>query len=385
MPGMTPVNNGQLVSFGSHFEVQVKTGPDGAELWVARVPFNETIHDQQFSLAESFGAEVTQELSLDTPEPGHLYMFRLFGAQTGSPSGHGHLIDELNIPRLKSGRRRDYLTMCGGEGMLPQLAMESGGTFVRAVIGSGSVVTRALLLVSDARLGWPGGEFPKLSGADENNFLLSSASDGTDLIHDVPVVDLRADGSPDSRRLGPGATVRFVTLVWDSDGGFDFTWTSKSGIPTVGAASVNPPEEVTTKQRHIELVVNKLVCLDDSDDLSDGEASFEITMTPSAPGSPVTRDVGWNPMETGSSRSLNERFQVTGKKADSVTIAVAGIEDDSGSFPSDGDDRAAATSTLQFLRGPGTETFKDILTLDSRVGGDGFHFLMHCSVDVSYA
>jgi len=382
MPRMTPAD-GRLVSFESKFDVQIETNAAGAELWVAKIPFNQTIHEQQFSLVQSFGANVSKKLSVETPELGHLYCFRLFAAQTGSPNGDGNLIDELNIPRLKSGMRRQYLTMCT-EGA-PQLAIESGGTFIRANLGSGSVVTRALFFVSDKEPNWPNGEFPVLLGATASNFLLSVASDTTDLFHEVVVVDLRADGWPDSRRLGPDMKVYFVALVWDSGGGFDFTWTTDIGMP-VGASVPPPAEAVMTKRRKITLKVTELVCLDDSDDLSDGEAEFKITLDPAAPGTRDTRDVSWKPMETGSILSLDQLFDLSGPEAESVSIAVRGTEDDESSFPiSDEDDTAGASAKLTFRSGPGTETFNDVLTLDSQVGGDGFHYLMHCSVAVSYA
>jgi hypothetical protein len=195
------------------------------------------------------------------------------------------------------------------------------------------------------------------------------------------VVDNRTDGWPDSARLGPGARLRFLALVWDSNGSFDFTWTTKTST----MHSLVPRDDVNTKQRSVALAVTKLVCMYDSDQLSDGEATFTITMTPSAPGIAAARIVRWKPMESGSSKSINERFNPSGREADRITVDVHAVEDDSNSFPPEDNDVAdTPTYALSFRRGPGTESYDDVFSLDSNIGGDKLHFMVHGSVTVSY-
>ncbi len=55
--------------------------------------------------------------------------------------------DELYIPRLESACRTGFMTE-RSEGK-PQLLVETGGTWVRATVGSGAADTRAQLFVGD--------------------------------------------------------------------------------------------------------------------------------------------------------------------------------------------------------------------------------------------
>lgn len=383
MPHMAPLN-GQLVAFDDTVEVHVSVNREGAELWLAKTEFNGPSTSPVFARVRTFPPNFSQYILLDTPGPvGALYTFRLFAAQSGSPSGDGLLIDELNIPRLKKDHgRKNYLTMCG-EGVA-QLSVMSGGTFIRGVIGSGSVVSRALLFGTETKPVWTDGLFPTADVQGTAKFLLSAASSDVGLIHVVELEDRRTDGWPDSDRMRPGAQLYYIALVWDSAGNFDFTWKTGPGLATTAGPSTNDPEMLTTKQRAVAIDVATLVCIDDSDDLSDGEATFTITVTPASPASAIIRTRSWKPMESGSSLALDEMFQVSGAAADSIAISVAAVEDDSGSFPEDSDDNAAGSIQVKFRSGVGAEDFQDFLTIDSGEGGDGFHFLAHCLVSVTH-
>jgi hypothetical protein len=373
------VPTGRLFAIDDSFEVEISTNAAGAQLYVAKVPFDEALADQSFEFVESFGANVTRNVTLETLNPGMLYVFRLFGGSSGGADGIGDLIDEVNVPRLEAGLRANYLTMCT-EGK-PQVEISAGGTYVTADVSSGSAVTRALLLVTDADLDLPD-EVPSLRGASAANFVVSAATETTEQMHEVNAIDNRTEGWPDSARLGPGLQLRFVALVWDSSGNFDFTWTAAR--PTANASV--PRDVVNTKQRSVALAVTKLVCMYDSDELSDGDGTFTITITPSAPGAAVARTVRWKPMESGSSKAINERFSFTGRETDRITIDVHAVDDDSGSFPPDSNDVAdTPTYALSFRRGPGTESYDDIFTLDSNIGGDELHFMVQGSITVVYA
>ena len=332
MPRMTAVD-GKLFADDAGFKVTVTTNAAGARLLVAEVPFDEAVEENTFFEVETFGANVTKTVLVPTPTTGVLYVLRLFGGNSGTGGGQGDLIDELNVPCLNGDQRKNYLTMCS-EGK-PQVAVAAGGTYVTADIGSGSAITRALLVVTDADLTWPGGgKFPTLDGATETNFVLVLSDRdprSNSRTHRGRQANRHMDGQCIAWDLA--ATLRFVALVWDSDGAFDFTWNSERNT----ANARTPVETIVTKPRTVELTVTKLVCMYDSDQLSNGDGTFKITMTPAAPGTAVSRSVRWRPMESGSSRSLNERFRFTGRETDRITVDVHGVDDDSGSFPPDDD------------------------------------------------
>ncbi len=338
--------SGQLVSFGPEFQVEVSTGPDGAELWSREVTFDAVESPGQFSRIASIGASVTDRtISVDTRVPAAITQIRLFGARSGSPSGDGLLVDELIVARLDQAQRRSYLTDCS-EGA-PQLLLDTGGTFVRATVGSGPADTLAQVFLGRAVPVWaPSTPFPTFNSDD---VLLSAVSDRRDTLHEITVVDRRDDGWTDNPRLGPGMPIGFVALVWDSDGAWDFTWTRLGPMPATPDLSPPPPERIKTKDRLVELRLTKMVCLDDSDDLSDGEAAFDVTMRPSV-GSPETRSFSWNPMESGSELLISERFTVQGAAATAPTLSVRGTEDDSDSAFGDEDDVADSTDFRPRIR-----------------------------------
>jgi hypothetical protein len=333
-----------------------------------------------FALAAAIAPSVTnQVVTVDSPPPGGFTQVRLFGAATGSPSGDGQLVDELIIPRLESTGRMDYLSQCTES--VPQLQVETGGTFVRAVMTSGRTVTRGLFYIGRNDPRWTAPDrFPVF---DTGDFVLSGVSPSTGIFHEVTLVDERADGWTTNPRLGPGMALGFVALVWDSDGMWDFTWNQKVVMPPSAAATLPPPDQLLTKTRAVTLKVSKTVCLDDSDELSDGEAWFDVIVQPSG-GPQQTRSFSWNPMESGSENTVVTTFTVSGAQAAAPTLRVHAVEDDTDSIDDDADYGDTNTFSIDFKKGPVVETFTVLGTLDA-TGSDDFHYQVHCSADVSYA
>lgn len=371
--------SGRLVSFGSVYSLLVTTGPEGAEVWSRQVPFDPADPPGPFVKAASFPTPVTDKLvQVQTPEVGAFTQVRMFGALSGSPSGDGLLVDELFVPRLDVAKRRTYLTDCT-EGT-PVLTLETGGTWVRGAVASGAAVTRGLLY-----LGLPGPRWTeRFPTFDIGTLVLSGVSDTSDLLHEITLVDRRADGWTTNTRLDAGMSLAFVVLVWDSEGSWDFTWKRLAAMPITLPSALPAPDLVKTKIRTVTLSISKMVCLDDSDDLSYGEASFDVTMRPSV-GPPQVKSFGWDPMASGSELVITERFTVTGPAAAAPALSVHGVEDDSGSPL--GDEPDVADSNVfrpLFVKGPVVETFTVPATLDAQ-GGDDFHYQVHCSADVSYS
>ena len=81
--------------------------------------------------------------------------------------------------------------------------------------------------------------------------------------------------------------------------------------------------------------LTRLLCLDDSDDLSAGEAEFKFIVQHA--GGELRRTLGWDPMDTGKERRFplgSVGFQINHPDtAGTVAARVEGLEDDSGSFP----------------------------------------------------
>ena len=107
--------------------------------------------------------------------------------------------------------------------------------------------------------------------------------------------------------------------------------------------------------------LTRLLCLDDSDDLSDGEATFTFIVQHA--GGQSVRSLTWDPMGTGKERKFpigSIGFQINPPDAaGAVAVRVEGLEDDSGSFPPDDDDPASYPLTgfvpLHFPVGEGQE------------------------------
>ena len=102
----------RLVSFDSQFDVEVTTGPEGAEVWTRELPFDASAPGVLGRAAVIAPSVASQVVTLGSPPLGGYTQVRLVGATTGSPSGDGQLVDELIIPRLDPTGRTDYLSQC---------------------------------------------------------------------------------------------------------------------------------------------------------------------------------------------------------------------------------------------------------------------------------
>ena len=146
-----------------------------------------------------------------------------------------------------------------------------------------------------------------------------------------------------------------MLFAWNDQGSWDFVWN------TTGVAPASLPESFWTLKRVVDVSLTRLLCLDDSDDLSDGEATFKFFVQHAAGKS--ERSLTWDPMGTGKERNFpigSIGFQINPPDAAGVVeIRVEGLEDDSWSFPPDDDDPASYPLTgyvpLPFPVGEGRE------------------------------
>jgi hypothetical protein len=374
--------SGQLVSFADGFEITIDSSSGPSELWIRHIEFDNDEPGGFHRLLDVDPGAGEMTLQVATAPVGTITHLRLFAGSSGSESGGGEPVDELFVARLDPAKREEYLTQCS-EGT-PLLLVETGGTFVRATIGSGPIESRAQFFVGAARPVWTTGmAFPRFTG---DKFIRSALSGPPALLHDVTLVDDRIDGFTSNPRLDAGQDIFAIALAWDLEGGWDFTWTRRAGMPSTPPAAPQtppPPDRFRTKDRTVVTVVSSMVCLDDSDDLSDGEADFTMTLTPQG-GAPIKRTRRWDPMESGSDTTTNVVFDVPGGSG--FALVVRGVEDDSDSLSLDSDDVAETPPYRHvYAKGPVTESYREDVTMDSRPGTDGFHFLAHCSTEVSYS
>lgn len=114
---------------------------------------------------------------------------------------------------------------------------------------------------------------------------------------------------------------------------------------TTGKVPNTNPELIKTLKRVVNVRLDKLTCLDDSDDFSSGEATFTFMVYPSNNPIPITKTINWDPMETETPKLIRPlgtaTIQLDPPDANGrVGIRIEGKEDDSG-FPPDDDDLAA--------------------------------------------
>lgn len=372
--------DGQLVTFSQDVRVLVSTEQEPAELWVRQFKLDTATAPGPYALQQEIPAHQSDlQVEISTPL-GWVTQARLLALSTGSPLGDGQLIDEVLVPRLDHTARRTFLTDCS-EGA-PQIEVATGGTFLRALVASGTTTTLAQVFVGRAAPTWRDGGFPVFP---PDAFLVSAVSAAPDLVHDVLVMDGRSEGWTTGPRLASGMALWFVVLVWDSDGAFDLAWSTRDAMPHPAGLVRPASQQVRTRIRRVDLHVTALVCLDDSDDASDGEATFTVGVRPSDGTPDQTRTIVWDPMESGSSKVVDETFSLRGPAAGSPRLVVVGLEDDSDSPFGDDDDGARSEPlTLTFPQGPGAEAYHREATLDAGPGDDGFRFQVHVSADVTY-
>jgi hypothetical protein len=206
-----------------------------------------------------------------------------------------------------------------------------------------------------------------------------SESTGPKFLHKLTLSD---------ERMLPGHKLFFVTLVWDSNGNWDFVWNPDASTPPA------PPEPIKTKQRLLDIRLTKLYYLNDSDSSTNGEGNFTLLVqhkAPPAPPSTATLDVPT--FKTGTSLDIIPPTQITfgpeSVTADTrnVSVQVTGFDDDSGT-PFDDDDFGQTTlSQLRFPIGEGKEDVTDhLLSMAGNPSGgdDDLRFVAEVLYSVKY-
>jgi hypothetical protein len=106
-----PSSENRLVSLDSRLDVEVTTGPEGAEVWTRQVRFDaSTPGTSQWPASSPRPSQARWPPGLGAV--GWLHPGPAVRRDEGSPAGDGHLIDELVIPLLDPTGRRDYLSQC---------------------------------------------------------------------------------------------------------------------------------------------------------------------------------------------------------------------------------------------------------------------------------
>lgn len=288
---------------------------------------------------------------------GDLFQAVLYREGQGNPSGTGDILGKVDFPSIDVDARENFLTACA-KGM-PQLEITTGGTFVSMSFAT-SVLTRARVQVGTRE---PELDTRGLPVMPSENVVASAASQAPKLLHELHLVDeLLQFDTDDHTPLETDQELFFVILVWNEDGYWDFIWSTK------GVAPANAPERIRTKKRVVRTRLSRLICHDDSDDLSDGEAEFNFIVLHG--GGETVKTVSWNPMATGGQKRPpigTASVQVDHPdSATGVAVRVDGVEDDSGSFPPDDDDKASTHglsggTSLNFPVGSRTEVVPDTL------------------------
>ncbi|TVZ76876.1 hypothetical protein [Streptomyces sp. BK340] len=376
MGRLFPVPDSEVCFGTAEFTID-PTGPTPRlELWERQVPFDLVPPLQPLPPFKKTGIfSSTTTLTRSVPK-GTLFQARLFRELDGP---NGPLIGKVDIPSLLESNRANFLTSCA-EGHVPQLQITPGGTFVSTAIAS-SVPTKARVQLST--------NIPNLDGGipffDPEEKVASTVSDTAQIQHNLTLLDeLTEPEIIGHTPLLSGQGLFFVILAWDSLGHFDYVWSSK------GPAPATQPESISTKQRVVSARLSQLFCFDDSDDASDGEASFRFIVAGDT--GAAFKTIKWEPMESGSRRAVSGgESDVTLNPPDTagkVTVRVEGVEDDSGSLFPDSNDTATAGedsgTPLPLPVGPADEQFTDrLLTLDSHPTSNGE--LLSFSADVVFS
>jgi hypothetical protein len=359
------------------FTVDPSGSTPTVELWERIVPF--AAAPPKFSLGPIFPASTPVSRSVSA---GSIYQARLYRLNQGGVSGDGPILGKCDFPAVRRAARVNFLTRCAS---VPQIGIKTGGTFVSMVFAT-NVVTRARVQIGDTA---PAFDPTGFAFFPPQNVVATAVSETPTLIHQVTLLDELLQGETTLHPpLSTGQKLFFVVFVWDATGAWDIVWN------TTGVAPTTPPESITTKQRSVGVSLRKLVCLDDSDDLSDGEATFTLVVIDST-GTAQTKSVGWNPMGTGKATAVNNTsVQVNPPNAAGpVLVRIDAVEDDSGSFPPDSDD---STSTMFFAQGgdrlffPVGEKHEEVdnavvnLANKPMTDDESFHFTAEVRYSVTY-
>lgn len=303
-----------------------------------------------------------------------LYQARLFREGEGNAAGEGPVLGKLDFPCvLSDSGRANFLTRCAE---VPQLDIAAGGTFVTlAFAASKQTMARVQLAPADPLTATAG--LPFFPQDDVAGVALSA---GPKVLHKLTVTD---------PALLPGNKFMFTILVWDSSGNWDFLWSDTAAAPAA------TPVAIRTKKRVVDVRLTKLYFDDDTDQLSDGEGSYTLVVQQQAPpAAPKTKTLPVGNFETGTDLVVSPPTKIVlgpdtvGVATRTVSVQVRGFDDDSGSFPSDDDDRAETDMTpLDLPVGEGTENVIDrFLALKAHPSGgdDTLRFRAELFYSVNY-
>jgi len=206
------------------------------ELWERIIPFappgSATIPPDFVRTIPFSGTQV--DASFDAPTLGSiplagLYQARLFRFDSGNPKGIDEtrvtgfglehtLLGKVDFPCLKPEARADFLTACGES---PQIDLEGGGTFASLVFAASKRVMFHVQIGAVPPILSPGGPAFVPTPAT----VASATSVTPKRIHRaVAIDDLVESDITEHSPLLAGHRFFFVTLVWDSNGSWDFLW-----------------------------------------------------------------------------------------------------------------------------------------------------------------
>jgi hypothetical protein len=274
-------------------EAEIDVDPGGAtvDLWERFVPFGGPFPDYDPAGQYTQDADVQR-----TVGNGTLYQARLFRADNGSSTGTGAILGKLDMPSINYEARGTFLTSCA-RSQKPQLKVQTGGTYVAVTVGAGIVcMVRAQVAATKPQV-----DGRALPFFHPGSVVASAVSPEPDLVHDLVLVDELLESDTDGHTpLTPGQQLWYVVLGWDDQGNWDYVWGTEGPAP--GPSPSNPNHQsVTTKRRHVTAQLTNLLCIDDSDELSDGEAVFTLTLSSNT--DEQSRQVEWDPMPSGGSRA----------------------------------------------------------------------------------
>ncbi|WP_350246416.1 hypothetical protein RBB84_18595 [Rhodococcus sp. D-6] len=341
------------------------------ETWERIVLVGKDIPD--FELTWS-GDQVATQTRSNLPF-GCLYQVRLYLNGNGRADGGGKVEGALNFPSLRKGGKmseRGLISRCQQN---PQLSFSPGGTFVAASIATCPPCMARIQLAKNPPI-----LANDLATFDHDSVVASSVSLTANSMNQLYIVDLPRQDTREP--LLPGNEYFFVALVWSPNGHWDYV---------LNLGSQAQPETMTLKRRRLQFRLTDLFIVDDNDDLSEGQADFSISVSEgndsdseewngvvvdsgkSVPNIPATMRLNFGP---SSFSTFSESL---------VNVDVIGIEDNSGSFPAEGDDIAIASfDDLEFPRGPSEKVTQQTLSLGSHAPSGSFRFIAKVVYSVDY-
>jgi hypothetical protein len=334
MPRLVPINPNEIAlttatGGTADFRAITAGSTQKLEIWERILPFIPGVTEPDF---KRFGSPFSSTTTFNQPLlTGQIYQVRLYRENQGNRKGNGNILGKLDFPGVLRLSRVNFLTRCASA---PQVDINMGGTFVSTAFAA-NIPTRARVQIG---IRPPSLDARGLPFFAEGDVVASAVTTRPGLLNKVSLIDELLDSETTGHTpLATNQTLFFVIFAWDAMGSWDLIWN------TTGIAPATPPESIKTLQRVVDVRLHRLSCLDDSDDLSYGEASFKFIVKHDTDS--VVKSLSWSPMSTGSQKLIplgTASVRVAPPDAaGSVTVRIEGEEDDSGSFPPDKDDRAA--------------------------------------------